>query len=389
MKKIHQAGFTLAEVLISIGIVSMVALFVSRYFLNTNKSIKEIKASNYMKSIADTILRAVQRPDVIAFSASIGANIELENCVYTNPKDKASTSNPELCTATNPEQQVPIHIYLPPKDKSSYSTDKLRVAGTERDPVYYSFTGEMGCDPKDPKCIFAAKAYFWATCPASTSEVRNVDRNSSGQLFQKSCFRAQTINIRFQVTHIFAKHGVPETHRPLNRELQAVPQDSSFWKNGERNGLHTTKYANSTNVSSLGLYSDYIESCPVNYTLIQVVDSKPVCKCLPPYKELTKDVCILADHKCLADERYMGTTLKGDPICKKVRCSTKIISLTDAISFDFDCSPDGWLNKIEVFGSSAKSCECQTITDGPNLELKTWEYLCQFNCPFKITCCQE
>ena len=379
------------EVMVAVGIVGFVIAGATTYFLNSKRYVKEMKAAQTMRSIARTLNRIAQNPQAIAFSSSIGVNNKLEACVWTDPKfknDSIPSRTPVRCDSTDPQRQVPMSLYIAPKDRSKFNARRLRVAGTDKDPVWYSIDGKRACNPKKPDCIFAAKSYFWATCPSDSSDVRNLDRAKASLLFSKSCYRAQSVSVRFQLTHVHNKRRLKTKFRPLKRQLASIPKNSVFWRGGKAGGKHTTANASSTNVASLGLYADYIEACPVNYTLLKVVDSKPICRCLAPYKEVMNGVCALIDHTCPEGERYLGLNLRGQPLCKKVTCQDQVISLSDATSFDFDCFPHGWVNKIEPLGS-AKNCECEEIAAGPNIELGTWDYSCRLNCAFRVTCCRE
>lgn len=388
MFKHKEKAFSFMEIMVSLAITGFIIAAASTYFLRSKKNISDISTSKQMKLVADRIEKFTQNTEAISFSSAMGQNKDLLACVFPD-NNKKSSQVMSVCSSTDPEKQISFQLYMPPKDKTSYDAKKLRIAGTDKDPVYYDINGIKDCKIDDPKCVFIAKAYFWAICPSDTRDIHNASSSKMTSIFAKNCHRAQSIHIRFQLSHILKQKKSKNAQSGESQEMPAIPKDAVFWKNGKKNGTHTTAGASAMNVANLGLFADFVESCPINYTLIQVIDSKPVCECLAPYKEISPGVCLLENHKCADDERYTGTSLSGEPICKKVTCETVIYTQDQKKAFNFNCSPNGWINKIEPMEASGKTCRCEKVSDGPNTELGTWEYTCQLVCSFKIRCCRE
>jgi hypothetical protein len=362
-------GFSLIELTLALGIGFIVIGLGNKYFSFTQFNLKEIQTTQGMRQVAKYIQGIIKRPEAVAFSASLEPQGSLAICAFP-----PSLGGDTLCTQTDSNHQDSFELFLPPKKKKDFKRNRALVAGTEKKPVYYTASGQPGCDPKSPGCVFKAIAYFWATCPGDS---RDFSRSKTASLFQKDCARAQVLNLRFQVSYITEQESKP-----------SIPSDDGFWQDRSRT-LHTPNYAVAIPTAALGRYADYIQSCPKNYSLLGVIDSKPQCQCLPPYRELTKDVCIQENHRCLPTERYLGTALNGKPICKKLTCTEKVITGDARVSFDFDCAPDGWLNKIQVLGKNPKNCRCIDDGSGSNLELRSWRAVCRLDCGFKITCCRE
>lgn len=403
-----QRGMTLVELVVSFGIVGIITVIGATVYYNSQKNIAEASFYNVMRIVARSIQKTAQNPEAVAFSALVGTNRPLESCAWTTLNASESSSDlisreatnlsssaSTICTATDPEKQQPFILYETPPKNKSFNANDLQVAGTDQNPVYYDIYGKSGCNPTDPKCVIVAKSYFWATCPRGANQIRSARAGGTFTGATSNCHRAQVINVRFQVSHLFntkTVEGIVKGKGGLRRKVPSIPRDSNFWENGGVGGRHTVNNALAIDVSKLGLYADYVGNCDKNYTLIEVVDSKPKCKCLPPYKEkeyaLSK-ICVIEDHHCDGNTRYVGSTSNGDPICKPIFCETKTVSINDKKSFDFSCYPDGWLSKVVPAGGQSKNCVCKKGTEGPDMEYDMWSYSCDFQCGFVITCCRE
>ena len=404
-----QKGITVLELLVAVGILSVVTGIGLTYYVKSRKNLREVRFVQVMRVIAKRVEKLSQNPEAIAFSAAQSTNSKLANCVWTRELgsgkdygvDKIRDSAKPLtnCDAVNPNEQQGFNLYVPPKKLSDYELESRKISGGANydNGVWYDVRGKRGCDPdRDPKrCIIQVKTYFWATCPRGANDIRRKVQNKNYNApLNASCYRAQSINIRYQVRHVHRPRSAYDIEErvQLRRQLPNIPRDKTFWLNGvPKSSEHTPEHASPMDVAQLGRYSDYTGSCGPNYTLIEVKDSIPNCKCLPPYREkeyaLSK-VCVLEGHKCRSDERYMGTRINGEPICEPVVCEDKTYTLNEEIGFVFDCGPYGWLNAVRST-RGAKNCNCKTTIKQPNLELGTFREACDLHCSFTITCCRR
>ncbi|MFK7824048.1 MAG: type II secretion system protein [Oligoflexales bacterium] len=400
--KNNQKGITLVELMVSIGVLSIVTTLGFTYYNQSRKNLREIQFLQVMRTIAKRLDKVSQNPEAIAFSAAQASNRELANCVWTRElgsdndyrlnKIRGSDTNLTFCDAIDPEKQVEFDLYVPPKDLDNYNAERRRISGGKNE-LWYDITGKRGCNSRDPKCIINVKTYFWATCPRGANQIREGVQSDSYTIpLAANCHRAQTINVRYQVTHVHKKDQRGKTK--FRRQLPNIPRDDTFWLNGQAStDEHSTDHATPIDVAQLGRYSDYIGNCPKNQTLIFIKDSNPNCKCLPPYRQapsaLGDGPCILENHQCGPDERYMGTTIQGDKICQPVLCWDKSVT-----GFDFNCKPNGWLTEVRGDPSydadgDFGNCTCTTTNQVANEDILSFEETCRLECKFIIKCCKE
>ena len=401
IKKRNQKGITLVELMVAIGILGLVTTVGFTYYDQSRKNIREVQFLQVMRTIAKRLDKFSQNPEAIAFSAAQNSNKELANCVWSQELstlgegsdyrvDKIRNSGAAItrCTSTDPKQQVPFSLYVPPRDINNYEAEKRRISGGNGG-LYYDVVGRRGCNPQDPKCIIKVETYFWATCPRGANDIRSgIQAGNPNIPLVNDCHRAQTINIRYQVSHI---HKINQGKSKFRRQLPNIPRNETFWLNGQSSaGGHSVDHANPIDVAQLGRYSDYIGNCKQNETLIYVKDSKPECRCLPPYRSddgTLSGSCILDGHQCLPTERYLGTQITGEPICQPVECRN--INVT---GFNFDCRPNGWLTEVRgVPGPNPGdgNCTCAVTDQEAKHDTLTFEETCRLQCNFIIRCCKE
>ena len=271
MKSRSQKGITVLELLVAVGIISVVTGIGLTYYSKSRKNLREVNFVNVMRQVAKRVEKIAQNPEAIAFSAAQSVNRRLANCAWTrelaSEKDYSSSkvrdSSGEItyCDVVDPNEQVEFNLYVPPKDLSNYNAEQRIVSGgagdSHKDGVWYDIRGKRGCDPvKDPyRCIIQVKTYFWATCPRGANEIRREVRNSNYNApLSSNCYRAQSINIRYQVKHVHKKRDrAPSAQTRLRRQLPSIPRDGTFWLNGKE-GKHSTEHASPIDVAQLGRY---------------------------------------------------------------------------------------------------------------------------------------
>jgi len=384
----RESGLSLLELMISLGLMSVLVLGVATFLSNQQVTVNQLRHVLLMHQMAKTMEEAAGRPDVISFSAFhsiLPGNVALRQCITANTPGSAPAVG-VTCTATDPLHPQPFALILPYGElvgagQASDTSDeamlqKHTVAGTFDVPVSYSLEGKKDClqaDPPDPSCQLRAYAYFWASCPPNFSSV-----SSSGAAglappsLPTSCAVADTIHILYQLVH-------DPTTIPMGRHagqlLPSIPPDSVFYIDIPAQ-TKSTLTAISTPVSLLPLERQQSFQCPVNYSLVQVENGQPVCKCLYPFEEFKSNfgsTCIASTQTCGINQRYQGTDEKGNIICLPITCNT--ISDLNAT-----CGVGGWIQKISYTGCSAQTCQFQKNGGGCSS---------QISCTGSITCCYD
>ena len=423
--------------MISLAILSIGTITGMAFYSQSKKSLNDMGHVTVMRTIAKSVETALQNSDVILFSAQNAFNVELLNCIISDmendqgqvdinkkqvltsvTKVEVISDDARTCTQTDPKKQSPILVIKPPKDwKMVADTDdfvaQYAVAGGIGESVIkYDHKGRRRsgdyCKLKKTNCPFEARAWFWAFCPRSARDIRTAVRGSSDFAsigIPSECDRAQSVNFRYQITH--NKDSVTsKTTRMFTRKLPSIPRDDQFWDKGIEHWKagstdHTTYSAIAHDVSQLGRFSEYIGICKTNFTLVAIEDSKPICRCLPPYKLYNRNsrknsYCDLEKHFCRPDQRYMGTRLDGTAVCQPVDCSdVKEYDIEAGQTISFDCTADkngvtrlGWLWKIEIESTSG-SCECNESKNTKVSGSNDIEFECPLKCRLYRTCCFE
>lgn len=431
-RKNSQSGYSIVELMISLGILGVASVIGFGTYIRAKKSVDDITVVNAMRKIAGDVEVTARQASSLAFSAWSGRNPELLNCVYTwseangnLSRDKAfdkreirKDKDPTLCTKTDPEKQEGVHLYKVPGDWKNANMQRLRIAGTPSEPVWYTISGQKDCNPvSDPaRCKIRAVAWMWATCSTDSNIIRQNQAGTSGSSsFRNSCYRARTVHIRYQIRYvenfsIFSRNA--KKCNPYPYRFHAIPNDRTFWgescgikvQNSEIKGFHreshSSKHSFAVTVSGIGRYADRLQSCPKNYTLLGIKDSEPQCVCMAPYSELQTGLsktCILDNHRCKANQRYLGTDLDGSPICQDIHCFYKTIDMSQGKPLDFSCTQDdsgrtrkgGWINEITAENKNGGNCECANTQEAPDMEIMGWSYGCLLQCSFTVRCCFE
>lgn len=417
-----QKGITLVELMVALGILSMVSAIGFTYYNTTRNNLREVQFAQVMRTIAKDLEQLAQNPSAIAFSARRGSagNLNLANCIERNPiqstieLQRQIARDPDapttVCDSVDPNRQVPFDLYVPPKDPDNFQAERRRVSGGGNTPeVWYDVNGKRGCLRSNPKCVIRARTYFWANCPRRANEIRTEIQAQGDFLvpLDNTCLRAQSVNIRYQVSHVPSDSENDGGKKQFRRTMPSIPRDEGFWQVGNPGvDRHNPNHSYAIDVAQLGRYADEIGECKENETLIEVRDSQPICRCLPPFRALggLAGACTLDNHQCGPDERYIGVCFRatcnapngqevvnqGDPLCQPVNCQTRTVQ-----GFEFTCGANGWLSEIRSNPSrdpvtgQTYNCTCEITDQRPLREIQGFRETCHMVCSFNITCCTE
>jgi prepilin-type N-terminal cleavage/methylation domain-containing protein len=414
-RKLHyaNAGFTIVELMVTLGISSVIALIVIGIFTQSKRAIEDLTTIAQMKAVAATVQSALENREIILFNASLAKTnfdgvSDLINCFWDpNVKNEINSSNAGPCSATDPQKPIELELFQPSintslkqitgelsqakLDKKNFDRERQRIAGTKDHPAWYTRDGLRNCDPNDSKdgfkCVFKVISHFWASCP---EDVVDYEQNLSTKKglplpTPSACNRADSIHFRYQVSH------VPwQATGKTGQRVKTLPPIPEIDLQKNPGALAVT-----VNTSTFAHPWELISNCLPNFTLTDIVDGKTNCQCLLPFQENKADkTCKLSKNTCPPNSRYKGTTLAGKPDCRPLRCDPPIvqqISIQDKQPFNslnFVCARPKWISKIKARSPSA-NCQCVKQYAYADREAQTWQYGCNFACAFEVTCCWE
>ena len=81
--KNSQSGYSIVELMISLGILGVASIIGFGTYIRAKKSVDDITVVNAMRKIAGDVEVTARQASSLAFSAWSGRNPELLNCVYT------------------------------------------------------------------------------------------------------------------------------------------------------------------------------------------------------------------------------------------------------------------------------------------------------------------
>ena len=162
--RIRNQGFSLIEVLISLGIVSAMMLALVELFTSSTKSIVTARATLSRDYLVSLVQMYLTSGAAMSNSLTLAANADLIQCVDGTP-------NANGCNSASTYS----FTLLPP-----YGTTP--VTGTTVSPAYYDASGAP-CTPPSNLCILQATTTFTANCPGGTP----------------TCTTAQSLNITYQI----------------------------------------------------------------------------------------------------------------------------------------------------------------------------------------------
>lgn len=167
----HSAGATLLEVLVSMGLLSIIAVAMSQFFGSTSQSQRRARIKTIYEYIGRDLDNKIRSPSTIYLSLlsplsdTIGSpNSELIQCVLGT----GAGCPPQLQSYVAGKENYFTLVY--PKSQSIAGA----AAGTANRPIYYDTQGlpedmpNSYCKNHSHKnCVFQAKSFFYATCPAT------------------------------------------------------------------------------------------------------------------------------------------------------------------------------------------------------------------------------
>lgn len=371
--QIKHDGFSLVELVIALGISTILGLGIATFLRSQQVTVYALKSSLVMHQLAKTLEEAAGRPDVVAFSAlygKSGGSSDLRACL--------GQVSGAPCLATQAINQRGMELILPftvGNEIESTRLEKNTIAGTEEHPVWYTLEGKK-CAPTASlplTCVLQASAYFWASCPANLSGLSaetstDTGTASGGVHFSAQCEKADAVHLRIHVVH------VPKGSHSGDRRFPSIPSDSVFYENPQSKSMSATG-AISTATSFIPSVSGLSFSCPINYTVTQILDGKPKCECLYPFQELESDfitLCTSHEQKCGFNERYRGTDENGTIICRPITCHQQDLGSS--------CSVGGWIQKVIYNKCTTDECKYEQFGGGCAKEI---------TCTGSIVCCYD
>jgi type II secretory pathway pseudopilin PulG len=402
-KECTQKGITLVELMISLGILSVLTLGIGTFITNQQKVAESLKYAVQMRSIAHRIEQSISKPETLRSSATWSnytGNLKLKGCISSRTKGTALLEDVSRCTTTNPKEQQDFELITPLGNVTESIKKKVlhekTLAGSSKNPARYRLRDGTKCSDKNTTatgdCQLEARSYFWATCPPKSSFLDlEKTTNSTIGFTPTNCPTAQTIHVRYQLIHNFhgSKNSKTGKILDIDRQIPSIPSDEIFWEDSSKKNMSSFS-AISIAVSTIPRENDVFNySCPPNYTITGIVDGAPTCECLYPYHEVgeIKKICIAHEEKCGPSERYRGTDVNGKIVCQPVSC-------TDNIPLENGCGEGGWIEGISPLLQETKfdpawrnacwSTLCNIAKDGGACDRES-----RVECFMRIRCCYE
>lgn len=433
----QRGGFSLAEVMVALGISSMVFLAGSAVLDHLSRFKKHYLIRESMESVANRIERILQNPQNLAFSAALRGptNQALRGCIFVNQS--------EGCTALATDPKTPLSFVLIP------ATNRLEnaaiVSGTATEPVRYTHEGRPCLDGAanpigqnslssfdrgngiQTYCPIVARTYFWATC-LMDKERAALAAGGVPTLETRSCDRAETIHVTYQVryedpavgdsSNFHAKEVIAK--RALPSVTNSIPLDEDFWQDPPTNSVQRSYFAFDIQTSSIQYPKKVMQMCGddrryvgSNWTLIGVKQERPgspaevVCGCFYPNTQVSTNrglECRTESSQCAPNERYMGTRTKESggvmADCRELGEQWFKTEMTDG-HFSFDCSQSTrssiesgthpWVCGVRpvLESGGGSNCECAEIENRSSFGTYSgsWEFRCRLQCAFEVKCC--
>ena len=368
-------GFSFLELLIGLSMMGFFGMVIATFLRGQLVTISRLKSSMVMAQIAKNLEEAAGRTDVLAFSvgqSKIAGNIALKNCLGI--VSGASCQTLEATKQVGFQLIIPFHSSI---ESASSLLEKSTIAGTSEFPVTYTLDGTKctSATQNTAACVIQTYAYFWASCPAALSVAAPPTSASTGRSvatgsFSAQCPQADAIHVRIRVVHTPSGGTQQDSY-----QLPSIPADAVFYTD-VTNRIMSATGAISTSVSSfLSASSATTFSCPINYTLTQVVNGKPKCECMYPFEELETDFITLCTNNvqtCAFNERYRGTDANGTIICVPITCTQQ--------NWGTACSLGGWIQKVIFNGCTTGMCRLSPEGGGCSN---------QITCTGSIVCCYD
>ncbi len=195
-----EQGFSLLEILVALVIIGLTIASATKYFGDVFLHQSNERIVDARDQIVDRVRSDIANPDVLANSVALGTgaagfegNTAMSDCL--DPR--------KICTVTRPQAQVAFQLVRQRIQGAGFTTEK--IAGTTAVPQFYNLLGvRSNCNPSR-SCPFAARAFFWATCPVPAA--------SPAGAAPLTCAGAETIHVRFQVSQSYDPSFIAPTAR--------------------------------------------------------------------------------------------------------------------------------------------------------------------------------
>ena len=238
---VRWAGFSLVEVMVAASLLGLLALFTSTYMGNLLEGTKAERGRSTQEDIYLRLNAVAANPDAIVTSVAqmrvgtdTAGNVDLGDCIDTSDR----------CDRTSASSQIGFNLW---HDNGGGAE---RWAGTPGRPVYYDERGARDCNPAKRNCIFAAVAYWWATCPGGAA----------------NCVLPDSIHTRIQI--------LPVPHAGRRDGFKMFPLKFNDDK---------TAFAN--RLKGEDIKQKQADRCPVDQKQIGLaISGRPICRCIvkPP-----------------------------------------------------------------------------------------------------------
>ncbi len=431
------AGVTLVELMVAVGVFSVVAGGVSVFLSQQQLMVRKLQQRLQIRSIARLVERTLQNPAALRASADYGSSLgngQLKKCLRSQGEAQATNS---ACSDTDFTKQVSFDLLGQLSDSSSITTSRIQralVSGEDARPALYRLVDGAPCSrdnrPDRNTCNVEVRTYFWATCaPLDTLGFANVSNLDPGNLWgliffalmQRSaptatpttCLSAQSIHLRYQIRYVpgISQRGV------WANTIDNYPPDEIFYDPGK---LFSARGAITLSIAEVPR-SESVATCPPNYTMTGMKGGEPICKCLPPHKlpvgcTGTSCSCTAAAKTCASNYRYRGTDATGNILCCPVWCQNVPIDWSQGSpssawvwnwsKFKYEykvisnptlgCGPGGWIESVTPLtpagayypqnGPNPGSCAVKSAC-----QMGKWGGTCStpVSCTEQYSCCYE
>ncbi|MBF0442530.1 MAG: prepilin-type N-terminal cleavage/methylation domain-containing protein [Oligoflexales bacterium] len=320
---LKSAGFSLLELMIASGAISVIVAGAAAYFVQSQYQQKQLRISSVEKMVAKKIESVLRSPEAIKatadkFGNGEPGNLSLYRCLAGM-----------TCDITSPALQVPFILYV--KNTAGLY---VPLSMSNLIPTTWDIDGApTNCIPKLDTCPFVVETYYWVTCPIDAMTSRPAT----------TCNQASTFHFRYQV-----KASTTPSSTSKLRPIPSYPPDSKFLPGD-------TAFAISIPLKELQGYP--ARTCPqVNQRLIGFnSDGSLKCECLSKKSHLDAlGNLVCDDNPCPTGQKMLGFKLStaGDPNADFVPNCVAFLSqcwfLNNFPIDEWQCGAGGWFSYIDL-----------------------------------------
>ena len=346
MRRFQVNGFGLVELLIAVGIMSLVSAIAYILVKRSTSSSNKAELLAVRASLVARISQVIRDPEALLESGE-KSNRNLKNCV----DEDAATP----CSPIKYQQQQGFQLWLNPGGSGS----GVQLTGeSQAAPKEYGWRGESNCDSLSRKkkdaarCgAWKAESYYWVSCQEKT---------------QVTCDNAGRLWVRF-IVRFDAKPNGKDYSAFVGRPPKAIPDEASFRQD---------KASFAISLDFTKNLRDRGGACGPNKVQIGLnEDGTPKCDCV---QNATKRnmvvngqpsfICTLRKKDCPSGERLVGFDEKGDIICR--RMGGKKVSCRSEKTFSrgsLNCAAEEWIEY-----TSMGTCRGKQRGGGKKSGPQTW-----------------